>query len=55
MRWRTRCAVSPRVCQIGCNVPSTSALVISETGSAPRRGKAWVLVLGGEFWITYRM
>lgn len=33
-----------------CNVPSMSALVVSEMGSAPRYGKAWVLRVAHHCW-----
>ena len=40
MRWRTRRAVAGRSCQTLRSVSTTSALVTSETGSLPSRGKA---------------
>ena len=40
MRWRTRRAVAGRSCQTLRSVSTMSALVTSETGSLPRRGKA---------------
>ena len=36
----TKRAVGPFVCQMGLRISSTSALVTSETGTAPIRGKA---------------
>ena len=40
MRWRTRRAVVAFTCQMGVRISSTSALVTSETGIRPMRGKA---------------
>ncbi len=40
MRWRTRRAVAGRSCQTFRSVSTTSALVTSDTGSLPSRGKA---------------
>ena len=39
-RWRTRLAVATFRCQRGVRISSTSALVTSETGTLPMRGKA---------------
>ena len=39
-RWRTRRALGAFVCQMGERISSTSALVTSETGILPMRGKA---------------
>ena len=41
MRCRNRRAVSAFVCQMGARISSTSALVTSETGIFPMRGKAY--------------
>ena len=41
MRWRTLMAVAALSCQIGARIPITSALVTSETGISPMRGKTW--------------
>ena len=40
MRWRTRVAVAGRSCKTARNALTTSALVTSETGGLPSRGKA---------------
>ena len=40
MRWRTRRAVAGRTCQTDRSASTTSALVTSDTGSLPSRGKA---------------
>ena len=39
MRWRTALAVSALTCQIGLRISSTSAVLTSETGWEPMRGK----------------
>ena len=39
MRWRRRRAVSGFTCQIGVSTASTSALLTSETGRLPMRGR----------------
>ena len=41
MRWRTHRAVWTFTCQIGVSTSRRSALVTSETGRLPTRGKAW--------------
>ena len=41
MRWRSFRAVGGLSCQIGARIPTTSALVTSETGISPIRGKTW--------------
>ena len=38
--WRTALAVSALTCQIGVRISSTSAVLTSETGRLPMRGKA---------------
>ena len=40
MRWRTGRAVVAFTCRMGVRISSTSALVTSETGIRPMRGKA---------------
>ena len=40
MRWRTSLAVAALTCQIGVRISSTSAVLTSETGRRPMRGKA---------------
>ena len=44
-RWRTRRALEAFRCQIGVRISSRSALVTSETGILPMRGKAYRLRL----------
>ena len=39
MRWRTSLAVAALACQIGVRISSTSAVLTSETGRSPMRGK----------------
>ena len=45
MRWRSFRAVAGLSCQIGARIPITSALVTSDIGIPPMRGKAWRLRL----------
>ena len=40
MRWRTARAVSALACQMGERISSASAVLTSETGRWPMRGKA---------------
>ena len=41
IRWRSFLARAGFSCQIGARIPSTSALVTSETGISAMRGKTW--------------
>ncbi len=41
IRWRSFRAVAAFSCHIGARIPITSALVTSETGISPIRGRTW--------------
>ena len=49
MRKCTVRAVGAFACQMGVRISSTSALVTSETGTSPMRGKAWSSRLRSQF------
>ena len=54
MRWRTARAVSALLCQIGVRISSTSAVLTSETGRLPMRGKAYRSMLRIQFCACHR-
>ena len=54
MRWRTSLAVAALTCQIGERISSTSAVLTSETGRPPTRGKTYRSMLRHQFFACHR-